>query len=371
VLYEWTGIMFWTVALAATMAMTRRTHAPRGDAAAARALLVAGDGSSLSWMTTWAGNSYWFAEHGRAAVAYRVIGGVAMATGEPFGHRDDLAAAARAFARYCAEYAWIPCFYGIGAVTRDALGTLGWASTQVAEETVVPLAGLAFTGRRWQDVRTSLNKARRAGVVAEFVTFNGAPPGVARQIRALSEEWVAGKDLPEMGFTLGGLDELADEEVRCVVARDADGTVVTSFLPVYESGAVVGWTLDFMRRREDAVRGVSEFLIASAALRFQEEGAAFVSLSGAPLARRDRVVQTGSVDRLLDLSSRALEPAYGFRSLLAFKAKFQPDYRPLYMSYPDATALPAIGTALTRAYLPDPGTARVATLIRWLCRRGS
>ena len=126
VLYEWTGIMFWAVALAATMAMTRRTRAPRGDAAAARALLVAGDGSSLSWMTTWAGNSYWFAEHGRAAVAYRVIGGVAITTGEPFGHRDDLAAAARAFARYCVEHAWIPCFYGIGAATRDALGTLGW-----------------------------------------------------------------------------------------------------------------------------------------------------------------------------------------------------------------------------------------------------
>jgi phosphatidylglycerol lysyltransferase len=119
------------------------------------------------------------------------------------------------------------------------------------------------------------------------------------------------------------------------------------------------------------VRGVSEFLIASAALRFQEEGAAFVSLSGAPLARLDRGEQTGAVDRLLDLSSRALEPAYGFRSLLAFKAKFQPDYRPLYMSYPDATALSAIGTALTRAHLPDPGTARAATLIRWLCRRGS
>lgn len=373
VLYEWTGIMFWAVALAATMALSRRTRAPRGDAAAARALLVTGGGSSLSWMITWRGHSYWFAEHGRAAVAYRVIGGVAIATGEPFGHRGDRAAAARAFVQYCAEHAWTPCFYSIGAVTRDALGALDWASTQVAEETVVPLAGLAFTGRRWQDVRTALNNARRAGVVAEFVRFNDAPAGVTRQIRALSEEWVAGRDLPEMGFTLGGLAELADEEVRCVIARDADGTVhgVTSFLPVYESGAVVGWTLDFMRRRHDALRGVNEFLIASAALRFEEEGAAFVSLSGAPLTRLDRGEETGAVDRLLDLSSRALEPAYGFRSLLAFKAKFQPEYRPLYISYPDVTALPAIGAALTRAYLPDLDTPRAATLIRRLCRRGS
>jgi phosphatidylglycerol lysyltransferase len=145
---------------------------------------------------------------------------------------------------------------------------------------------------------------------------------------------------------------------------------VTSFLPVYENGAVVGWTLGFMRRRDDGVPGVNEFLIASAALRFQEEGAAFVSLSGALLARLDRGEQTGTVDRL-DLSSRALKPAYGFRSLLAFKAKFQPEYRPLYMSYQHATALPAIGTALTRAYLPHLGTARAACLKSMAVQDGS
>jgi hypothetical protein len=43
---------------------------------------------------------------------------------------------------------------------------------------------------------------------------------------------------------------------------------------------------------------------------------------------------------------------YGFRSLLAFKAKFQPLYEPLYVTYPQASALPAIGNAIGRAYLP-------------------
>ena len=77
-------------------------------------------------------------------------------------------------------------------------------------------------------------------------------------MRAISEEWVADKGLPEMGFTLGGLDELADDEVRCLIAVDADRTVhgVTSWLPVHRDGEVVGWTLDFMRRRDDGFRGV-------------------------------------------------------------------------------------------------------------------
>jgi phosphatidylglycerol lysyltransferase len=143
---------------------------------------------------------------------------------------------------------------------------------------------------------------------------------------------------------------------------------VTSWMPIYADGAVTGWTLDFMRRHEDALPGVTEFLIASAALRFQEEGAALLSLSGVPLARLDRGERPDALQRLLDQISRALEPVYGFRSLLAFKAKFQPEFRPLHLTYPDPTALPAIGTAIARAHLPDLDAATALTLVRKLMR---
>ena len=56
---------------------------------------------------------------------------------------------------------------------------------------------------------------------------------------------------------------------------------------------------------------------------------------------------------MLDFMGRVLEPVYGFRSLFAFKRKFQPELQPLIMAYPDAVALPAIGLALARAYLPS------------------
>ncbi len=52
-----------------------------------------------------------------------------------------------------------------------------------------------------------------------------------------------------MGFTLGTLTEVDDPQVRCLLALNAAGTVhgVTSWLPVYCHGAVVGggmtWSL--------------------------------------------------------------------------------------------------------------------------------
>jgi len=51
---------------------------------------------------------------------------------------------------------------------------------------------------------------------------------------------------------------------------------------VYHHSQIVGWTLDFMRRRSAGFKPSMEFLIATAALLLQAEGAQFLSLSGAP-----------------------------------------------------------------------------------------
>jgi lysylphosphatidylglycerol synthetase-like protein (DUF2156 family) len=168
-----------------------------------------------------------------------------------------------------------------------------------------------------------------------------------------------------MGFTLGGLRELSDDEVRCLIAIDANGTVhaVTSWLPIYRAGSVVGWTLDMMRRSPTSGNGIMEFLIASAALQFQAEGSTFLSLSGAPLARHVVSTRVTGTGRLLDRIGRILEPIYGFASLVAFKAKFQPVYRPLFLAYPDSAALPSIGAAITRAYLPLITVRQVMRLV--------
>jgi lysylphosphatidylglycerol synthetase-like protein (DUF2156 family) len=370
VLYEWIGPAVWLVVAAAALRAFLRSRPDRAEAdfVRVRALVADGAGSSLQYMATWPGHAYWFTPDGTAAVAHRVIGGVAVTTGGPVGRPEAVPEAVAGFAAHCREQGWTPCFYSVddevGAAARD----LGWSTVQVAEETLLPLRDLTFTGRKWQDVRTALNRAAKAGITAEWTTFPAAPVAITDQIRAISEEWVADKGLPEMGFTLGGLEELDDPEVRVLVAVDADRSVhgVTSWLPVRRKGEIVGWTLDFMRRRSDerAFRGVMEFLIASAATSLKEEGAEFVSLSGAPLARLDRGEPLAGLQKLLDAIGQRLEPVYGFRSLLAFKAKFQPEYRPLLLAYPDAAALPAIGNAIGRAYLPDLRPTQAAALAR-------
>jgi lysylphosphatidylglycerol synthetase-like protein (DUF2156 family) len=356
VLFEWTGIVLWSAAIGWVLRSYLRatTLESSADARAARRILMRHGDTALSYLTMWRGNSYWFTPSGQSYVAYRVRGGVAITTADPIGPTYERETTVRGFIEFCRAHGWIPCWYSVTAQVRDTTAALGWASVQVAEETVMRLGSLAFTGRRFQDVRTALNRAEKVGITAEWVSYPETPHVFTDQIETISEEWVSDKGMPEMGFTLGGLDELDDPAVRCLLAIDADRTVhgITSWLPVHRDGKPIGWTLDFMRRRSSGFNGVMEFLIGSAALRFQAEGAEFVSLSGAPLARTDDATASSGLQRLLDMMGRTLEPVYGFRSLLAFKAKFQPTYQPLYMAYPEAAALPRIGNAVSRAYLP-------------------
>jgi lysylphosphatidylglycerol synthetase-like protein (DUF2156 family) len=192
---------------------------------------------------------------------------------------------------------------------------------------------------------------------------------VKSQIVAISEEWVAERRLPELGFTLGGVEELLDPEVRLMLAIGPEERVeaATSWLPTWDDGEQVGWTLDLMRRRPGGMNGVVEFLIAAVLGAAQQRGLRFVSLSAAPLALSEADQSETPLARILAVLARVLEPAYGFRTLASFKEKFQPRLEPLVLAYPDAIALPAIGAAIARAYLPDvslPDLVRLAGALR-------
>ena len=339
----------------------------RADRERARALLKAGGGDTFGWMTTWQGNTYWFADDGRAGIAYRRNGGVAVTLGGPFGYEDARTPALAAFARHCDDNGWTPVFYGVDDAVAVPLRAVGWSTLPVAEDADFDPRPWTTSGKKKQDVRTAVNKAAREGITATWSAWHELPTATTRQIEAISEEWVSERELPEMGFTLGGVDEMRDPDVRTLVAQDAEGTVlaVTSWLPSYREGRVVGWTLDVMRRTNAAPNGVMEFLVASAADRMREDGAEKLSLSAAPLAQAPGAAPSGDgVQSLLDLVGGVLEPVYGFRSLLRFKLKFGPDLHPLVLAYPDAVALPAIGVAVVRAYLPDLSLRQTLALAR-------
>jgi lysylphosphatidylglycerol synthetase-like protein (DUF2156 family) len=323
-------------------------------------------GGTLSWMTTWDGNRY--ARTPSGMVAYQRRAGVAIVLADPLGPAASRPESVRAFIEATEHAGLVPCFFSAGEETRAATPA-GWRSLIVADDTIVDLPGLAFTGKVWSDVRTSLNRARRDGVAFRMTRLRDEPRGIQQQVRAISETWVGEKELPEMGFTLGSLHEAADPEVRLALAISPEGQVdgFLSWLPVYGEGHVRGWTLDLMRRREGGFGPVMEFLIGSSARVFSDEGAEILSLSGAPLTH-DYPADAGLIADLTRRLAAMLEPVYGFGSLHRFKQKFNPRYETMYLLYRDESDLTRIAAGLTRAFLPNATLRQFAEAGRELVR---
>ncbi|MBS1673235.1 MAG: DUF2156 domain-containing protein [Actinobacteria bacterium] len=366
------GALFWLIFAASMLLLLRgRSGRSADDIERFRTQLRETDGGTLGFMGTWEGNEHWFTKDGRGAVAYRVVNDIAIAVGDPVCTPGDAQHTVRGFLDFCDANAWTPVFYSTHEDFAPIFHALGWKSISVAEETVVPLDRFELTGKVWTKVRQPYNRGQRDGLTTLWITWEQLPAGLVAQLDALSEQWIAEKALPEMRFTLGGMDELKDPDVALLLAIGPEGELqaVTSWMPVWREGELIGRTLDFMRRADGAMPGVMEFAIASAALHMKEQGLEVMSLSGAPLAQTVEVPEGADPDtitRLLGWLSRVLEPAYGFASLLRYKGKFNPEHHPMHLFYADNGQLPAIGLAIGRAYLPNASPAEYVALARSL-----
>lgn len=351
----WALFFVYLIVVRRAFRATRRRRIGEGSAVSTdevRSLIRADGGGNLSWMATWEGLRY--LRTGEGLVAFQPRLGVAIALADPLGPEASVPDSVETYVRTTEGQGLIPCFFSSSQVTRDAMPD-GWRSLVIADDTIVDLPGLEFTGKAWSYVRQALNRGERDGMTFRLTTLAAEPWGVRQQLRAISESWVGDKGLPEMRFTLGTLQEAADPDVRLALAIAPNGDVdgFLSWLPVYApGGSVRGWTLDLMRRRDGGFGPVMEFLIGSSARDFAAEGALTLSLSGAPLAH-EATPDEGAIAQLLSSLSSALEPVYGFRSLHRFKTKFNPRYEPIYLLYRDEGDLTRIAAGLTRAFLPD------------------
>ncbi|EFN92888.1 hypothetical protein HMPREF9278_2040 [Mobiluncus mulieris FB024-16] len=363
---SWTVVIMWVALTLAFSFLLFGTDSSVSDAnwQRAREILVSGSGDHLSFMTLWEGNSYFFSDDGY--VAYRHHGGVAVTLGEPVvASGGDKQRLASTFEAFVLKQGWHCAWYSVSAeFERPEFHKL-----HVAEESILHATQVGFTGKKFQNIRTARNNAAKEGITALWTTWEELDLEMREKIAALSEEWVAQKALPEMGFTLGTLEELQVPGTKLLLAVDQQENLhgVTSWLPVYQQGQLAGYTLDFMRRDREGFRAVIEFLLAQALVQAVSEGLEWISLSGAPLAKDSTIQNPGLLDAVLNKAGQSIEPLYGFQSLANSKYKFHPEHRGWYLAYNDELALGSIALAVVSCYLPSlRATDTLNTVRLWL-----
>lgn len=300
------------------------------------------------------------------AVPYRVMNGCAIALGDPFGDPLQVLNAVEAFVELCRRYDWLPAFYQVTARHVDVFRQANMKVFKIGEDAVVDLTSFSLKGKAFQDLRTAINKMTRVGIIfEEYDTQSTDEDDILTQLAEITEDWLDAHHGEEKGFAMGqyapGTALFADS--RMFLARDGETDSVlafVSFVPIHggidaprPTGHASGWGLDLMRRRTSAANGVMDFLIASAAVQFQSEGAEIMSLGLSPLAdsEDEEALEGGEwLDRLRAILFERFNQFYHFKGLNSFKSKFAPGWEPRYMVFPSAAQLPNVAYAVVRAH---------------------
>ena len=189
-------------------------------------------GGTLSWMTTWGGNSY--ARTTGGIVAYQQRAGVAIVLADPLGPAASRAESVDGVHRDGASTPASSPASSVRAMRRRMPFPRRGAASSSPTTRSSTSPDSSSRARRWAAVRTSINRAGREEVTFRMTRLHDESWGVQQQLRAISEMWVGDKGLPEMGFTLGTLDEAMDPEVRLAIAVSTRGR--RRRLPVVAAG---------------------------------------------------------------------------------------------------------------------------------------
>ena len=118
-----------------------------------------------------------------------------------------------------------------------------------------------------------------------------------------------------------------------------------------------------MRRRPDSTNGMTEYLIAEAALALGARGFKRLSLNFAAWGRLlDSAEDAGLSGRLQRLMAKGLNPFFQIQSLRDFNQKFDPEWVPRSIVIDDVSDLPRVAMlyASVEGFLEVPVLSRVA-----------
>jgi phosphatidylglycerol lysyltransferase len=309
--------------------------------------------------------SYFWSKTGHSVIAYRVVHGVALALGDPIGPQEEHASILQAFLAFCQRQDWSVALYQTSERVRQLCLDWGMHAYKIGEEAFIDIAHFTLQGKRGAPVRHAVARARREGLSTQCWQGEAIPQAVFAGMQQVSTEWLATRNAQaQMGFSMGRFPNDWSEALLTIVAFDSQGQV-TAFLTCTPLYAGNGWALDAMRRGKRTPPGAMELLIAHAIEWAQARGYTRMSLGLAPLASSGREAPATPGDALegglCAPSSSLLERCAtslhrrgivlgGYRSLYAFKAKFQPTWEARYLVVSEGKLLPRILLALARVH---------------------
>ncbi|MGQ4365600.1 phosphatidylglycerol lysyltransferase domain-containing protein [Streptomyces sp. SAS_272] len=317
-----------------------------------------GERDSLGYFALRREKSVCWSPTGKAAVAYRVVGGVSLASGDPLGDPEAWPGAIEPWLAEARAHGWIPAVTGASEEAGTVYARHGLDALELGDEAVVEVAEFTLEGRAMRTVRQACNRVRRAGYTVRVRRHEDIPADEMAYLVRRADDWRDGA--AERGFSMA-LGRLGDpRDGRCVMLEctDADGELraLLSFVPWGPHGL----SLDLMRRDRHGDNGLTEFMVIELLRRARETGIVQVSLNFAvfrSVFERGARLGAGPVLRLWRSLLCFFSRWWQIESLYRANAKYRPVWEPRFLLFEKSADLPRIAVASARAegFLEAPG----------------
>lgn len=305
-----------------------------------RALLLRHGGGTFGHIILMGDKHLFWPPERRAVIAFGRVRDRLVALGGPVGDPAAADAAVAAFRDYADRYGMLAAFYEVGEPDVHRYHDAGFSLFKLGEAAWVATESFTLEGRRGQDVRHGVNRARREGAGVEIVEPPYGPELLA-DLKAVSDAWLAGRGAAEKGFSLGRFDPgYVNLAPLAIVRAGGRAVAFASLMPGYGSREAL--SVDLMRQVQGAPPGTMDLLFAELIARARADGYRWFNLGMAPLAGVGGTRYARPRERLARLAYEHGSRFYNYKGLRSFKEKFHPEWRSSYLAYPPYTPLPML-----------------------------
>jgi lysyl-tRNA synthetase class 2 len=328
-----------------------------------------GGRDSLGYFALRRDKSVVWSQSGKAAIAYRVLSGVLLASGDPLGDPEAWPGAIKEFLQLADEHAWTPAVIGCSEAGGTAYSRVGgMAALEFGDEAIVELGEFSLEGRAMRNVRQACGRPERAGYSVRVCRSGDITDLERAQLREQAAAWRGSETERGFSMALGRFGDPSDANCAAVMAFDSEQRLrgFLHFVPWGNDGL----SLDLMRRDRDAENGINEFLIVSALREAPGLGVERVSLNFAVFRsaiERGERLGAGPIIKAWRGLLVFLSRWFQIDSLYRFNAKFRPIWEPRFVCYPSGRDLPRIAIAMLEAEAfivwPKPSMRRAARAV--------
>ncbi|MFD4482744.1 MULTISPECIES: phosphatidylglycerol lysyltransferase domain-containing protein [unclassified Streptomyces] len=326
-----------------------------------------GERDSLGYFALRREKSAVWSQSGKAAVVYRVVGGVSLASGDPIGDPEAWPGAIEPWLADAREHGWIPAVMGASEEAGTIYARHGLDALELGDEAIVETDEFTLEGRAMRTVRQAYNRVKRAGYEVRIRRHEDIPADEMAYLIKRADDWRDGATERGFSMALGRLGDPSDG--RCVMLECTDGEgelrAVLSFVPWGPNGL----SLDLMRRDRDSENGLMEFMVIELLQRSAEINITQVSLNFAmfrSVFERGSRLGAGPVLRLWRSLLTFFSRWWQIESLYRANAKYRPIWEPRFLLFEKSGDLPRIGIASARAegFLEAPSLPRGSLPVR-------